>query len=184
VQKVFSPDASNQGVQEEKFWREVNAYQAFADLAVDFVPRLLTYDDSEYSLTIEKIDGGDLCVMLERGNDFDIEETITQLITIDTFLYDKRINYLHSSPKDIIYEKNKNRLYIVDFEYTVFNSYFSQILFDRMFHNRMMRVENMESRDRFLSALQRRKKDFKLYHYRKLKNALLTRLGFIPTKHT
>lgn len=184
VKKTYIPDASRPGYQGRKFWREVNAYQSFVDLGVDFVPGLLSYDESSYSLTIEKIDGGDLCAILEDGEDLDFDTMITQLVAIDRYLYENRINYLHSSPKDILYNKYEKKLYIVDFEYTFFDEYFLQILCDRMFHVRIMRVKNIRCRDRFLCALRRRKREFKLYYYRKLKSRLMTRLRLIPASRT
>jgi len=159
-------------VQKDKFWREVNAYNRLEDLDADFIPRLLSYDKTKYSLTIERIMGGDLCNILEKNENIDFDSIISQLVKIDDFLFKNKINYLNSSPKDVLYDNEENKIYIIDFEYTFVNEPFQQILFDCMFHARMMRVTNTVQRDHFLYLLQKRRSDFTRYYYRKIKNRM------------
>lgn len=184
VEKTYILDSTRPGFQEGKFWREVNAYQHFDRYSVGFAPRLLSYDDAACSLEIEKIEGRDLCAILEDGGDIATEEIIRQLVEIDRYLYNNRINYMNSSPKDVIYNNSENKVYIIDFEYTFLNEYFQQILFDQMFHTRMMKIKNVDSRDRFIAALMRRKGEFKLYYYRKVKNSALSAIGLQRSKNT
>ena len=127
--------------------------------------------------------GKDLCAILEDGGSAAIEEIISQLVKIDRYLYDNRINYMNSSPKDVIYSDSENKVYIIDFEYTFLNEYFQQILFDQMFHTRMMKVQNIDVRDRFLKALKSRKGEFRSYYYRKAKNFALSAIGLRRSKN-
>ena len=182
VRKTYIIDSTKPGFQEEKFRREVTVYQYFKRCAIGFAPRLLTYDDASCSLEIEKIKGRDLCSILEDGGHIAIDEIIGQLVEIDRYLYDHRINYMNSSPKDVIYDINQNKVYIIDFEYTFLNEYFQQILFDQMFHTRMMKVKNAKSRNEFLAALRSRKGDFRRYYYRKIRNSTLSAIGLRRSK--
>ena len=149
---------------------------------MNFTPRLLSYDDVTCSLEIEKINGRDLCAILEEGGDIASLEIIGQLVEIDRYLYDHKINYMNSSPKDVIYDIDQNKVYIIDFEYTFLNEYFQQILFEQMLHTRMMKVTNVHARDLFLAALSSRKSDFRRYYYRKIKNSALSAIGLRRSK--
>ena len=95
VRKTYIPDSKSPGSQEEKFRREVDVYQYFERHAVNFTPRLLSYDNAACSLEIEKIKGKDLCSILEDGGDIATIEIIGQLVEIDRYLYDHRINYMN-----------------------------------------------------------------------------------------
>jgi hypothetical protein len=184
VKKTYFPDLGHPGFQERKFRREINAYQHFEHSSMDFTPRLLSYDDAACSLEIEKIKGRDLCELLEDGGDIATDDIIGQIVEIDKYLYDHQINYMNSSPKDVIYNESVNKVYIIDFEHTFLNEYFQQILYDQMFHTRMMKVKNVDSRDRFLGALRRRRGEFKMYYYRKVKNIALSASGLRRSKNT
>jgi tRNA A-37 threonylcarbamoyl transferase component Bud32 len=166
-------------LQEQKFKREIAAYDRFMQLGVDFVPHLVDYDVEELTLRIRKVNGYTLTEMIELDADFDIDFVIDRLIYIDAFLYDHRINYLHCSPHDLLFDIIKQNLLIVDFEYTFINSSYKQILYDRIFHPRMMRVKNVERRNLFLHALRNRKTEFKHYRYRRLKNSMIARIRSI-----
>ena len=166
-------------LQEEKFKREIAAYYRFMQLGVDFVPSLVDYDVEELTLRIRKVNGYTLTEMIELDVDFDIDFLIDRLIYIDAFLYDHRINYLHCSPHDLLFDIINQNLLIVDFEYTFVNSSYKQILYDRIFHPRMMCVNNVARRNLFLQRLRNRKTGFKHYRYRRLKNSMIARLRSI-----
>ncbi len=168
------------------YHRELNAYQKFAELNADFVPELLEHDDERLILTIERINGLNLVSLLDQDyneacHKIDMELIIDQLIEIDSFLYDHRINVLQTSPKDIIYDPHKKKVFITDFEFTLINSSYKQILYDRLFQNKLKRINHVQLRDMFWSELKKRKKEFKLYYYRKIKNYTIKRFRlFFP----
>jgi len=182
VKKKYLPDPSRPGLQEEKFYREINAYKFFNNRNIKFVPKLLSYDESFHILNIQKVDGNDICSTLDDCTNDDMQNIISQLTLIDTFLFKNKINYMYSSPADIIYDKVRNKLFIIDFEYTFLNEYFQQILYKNMFHSRMNRVKNTVSRDLFLKKIRTQRKKFIYYNYRRVKNFLLNRLGLIRQK--
>ena len=177
VIKTYLPSAILPAINREKFQREIIAYKSLKLLNAEFVPDLLSYDKTKYSLTIERIMGGDLCNILEKDENIDFDSIISQLVKLDDFLFKNKINYLNSSPKDVVYDNEENKIYILDFEYTFVNEPFQQILFDCMFHARMMRVTNTVRRDHFLYLLKKRKGDFTRYYYRKLKNRMNSKLA-------
>jgi len=177
VVKTYLPDALLPAINRDKFQREINAYKSLKLLNAEFVPDLLSYDKTKYSLTIERIMGGDLCSILEKDENIDFEAIISQLVKIDDFLFKNQINYLNSSPKDVVYDNEENKIYIIDFEYTFVNEPFQQILFDCMFHARMMRVTNTVRRDHFLYLLKKRRSDFTRYYYRKIKNRMKSKFA-------
>ena len=175
--KRYNIQSGDSDVQREKFKRELSAYKRFDELKVDFVPELISYNEESLSLTIERIDGPNLSELLETCSEYDLVSIIDQIIEIDSFLYKNRINSLHISPTDFIYHKDKNRLYIIDFEYTYLNRYFQQILLDQMFRPRIQRIENARCRDKFLNLVIKRKKDVILYKPRKVFYYLSALLG-------
>ena len=182
VVKTYLSNPLLPAINREKFQREIIAYKRLKLLNAEFVPDLLSYDKAKYSLTIERIMGGDLCNILEKDENIDFDSIISQLIKIDDFLFKNQINYLNSSPKDVVYDSEDNKIYIIDFEYTFVNEPFQQILFDRMFHARMMRVINTVRRDRFLYLLKKRRSDFTRYYYRKIKNRMNSNLAALSYK--
>ena len=138
-----------------------------------FIPKLLKYDIDSLTLYIQRINGMSLFEILQQNKKDEITKyfktIIDQLIIIDAFLYDNRINVLQISPKDLIFDFNVKKLYLVDLEYTVIKSSYKQVLYDRLFHTKLFKISNnLELRDLFLNSLKNRKRDFKLYYYRKI----------------
>jgi tRNA A-37 threonylcarbamoyl transferase component Bud32 len=164
-----------------KFFRELRAYKYFNNLEVDFVPRLIGYNQSLCSLTIENVGGNTLRNIIEEGVP-NSQEIVSNIIKVDRFLYSRKINYMHSSIDDILVHNDGKKIYIIDFEYTYLNEYFQQILYDCMFGSRMMRVKNRLSRDKFINILHERKNEFQSYYYRKGKNIMLSKLGMLRKK--
>lgn len=162
----------------DNFNRELTAYKKFAQLNVDFVPKLLQYDSELLILEIEKVNGLDL-VDLFKQNEKEVcaninnDMIIDQLISIDAFLYNNKINVLQLSPKDIILDYKQNKIFLIDFEYTIINSSYKQVLCDRMFHDRLLNLDGNELKDLFCESLKKRRTDFTLYHYRKMKNIFI-----------
>ena len=178
VKKIFIvTDLEEKEQIKSNFTRELNAYKKFAELNVNFVPKLLEYDYESLTLTIEKVNGLDLVDLLSQNEKevsiSNIKSIIDQIIRIDRFLYNNKLNVLQISPKDLIYDFEQDKIFLIDLEYTISNSNYKQILYDRMFHNRLLEIKNIEQSRLFLEALQIRKKEFKRYNYRKLKNLIV-----------
>jgi tRNA A-37 threonylcarbamoyl transferase component Bud32 len=180
IKRYILKDSNHDNVK-RRFRRELKAYSYFNSINIDFVPHLISYDESSFTLILEKVKGDTLLDMIEKG---DISEhvIISGLVKIDRYLYRNRINYLHSSIKDIFYDRKKKSVCIIDFEYTYLNEYFQQILYDCMFGSRMMRIKNHAGRDKFLGILRERKNEFQSYYYRKAKNILLSKVGMLRKK--
>ncbi|MEW5785467.1 MAG: hypothetical protein AB1767_10410 [Bacillota bacterium] len=168
------------------FTRELSAYKKFAELNADFVPKLLQYDYKKLTLILQKISGLDLISLFNQNenelvNDLNIDKMIDQLISIDAFLYNNKINVLQTSPRDLIYDIDQRKIFLTDFEFTIVGSSYRQILYDRMFKNHIYNTTNVNLRNLFLYSLKKRKKEFKLYCYRKLKNYIIKRIRlFLP----
>ncbi len=167
--------------QQTKYLREVVAYQKFTDLGANFVPKLLYHDEKNLTLHIEKVEGDHLVKTLQNNSCINVENLIEQLITIDAFLYQNNINYLHCSPHDIIYNVEKKKLFIIDFEYTFLHRY-KQILYRQIvFHPRLLRAKGEGSCTLFIDTLHKNKGRFQHYYYRRWRNTFIalcrSRLG-------
>lgn len=179
VRKTYREGIVRPGVAAEKFLRELAAYRRFAELGATFVPALLACDEDALWLEIERVaDGRTLADWVETAASNSLEPVIIQLITIDKFLCESRINYLQATPKDIMVGE-RYKLYLIDFEYTYLDERFQQILYERMFDARMMNVKNTRSRDIFLAALAARRMEFYRFLPRKVHNGVLGRLGVL-----
>ena len=177
VRKIYHKVGARPEIQKEKFLREVKAYQLFSTLQVQFVPRLLDFHDEE--LWIETSWAGRTLVdWLEHSPSNKLDQVISQLIDIDAFLSLKRINYLESSPRDVLVNE-KGHVSIIDFEYTFLNERFQQVLLEKMFHERMHLVENVVQREAFLAMIRMRLKECHCYLSRKIMNSILGRLGLL-----
>lgn len=183
VKKIFGvPSAEVEGDMKQtkdSFNRELLAYKKFAEHRVDFIPELLEYDDKDLVLVIQKVSGINLVELLNQNDkdlssNFNINLIIDKIIAIDTFLYNNKINALQISPKDLIYDFQQNKMFLIDFEFTIVNSSYKQILYDRLFQNdKLLETTNNNLRNLFFDSLRIRKKEFKLFYYRKLKNSVI-----------
>ena len=177
IKKFNVTNIKDKNLIKDNFFRELAAYKKLAALNVDFTPRLLKYDRELLTLVIQKVEGFDLVELFNQNertiNSATINTIIDHLILIDAFLYNNKLNVLQISPKDLIYDPNQNKIFLIDLEYTILNSSYKQILCDRMFHSRMLEIENVKIRNLFLDTLQRRKNEFKLYYFRKIRNMVI-----------
>jgi|LSQX01.1.fsa_nt_gb predicted Ser/Thr protein kinase len=184
IKTFIGEDAAEKKHIRDNYDRELKAYQRFAELKAGFVPQLLRYDHEKLILEIQRINGLNFEELFNQDDReilgrIDINSIIDQLIYIDAFLYDHRINVLQTSARDLIYDPAQKKVFLTDFEFTIIGSSYKQILYDRLFSNKIARAANVELRDRFWSALRKRKQEFKLYSYRKIKNSLTKQIRLL-----
>lgn len=176
VRKTFQASVLSRAVAEAKFQREVKAYHRLESLRVDFVPRLLAEDEGALQIDIERVPAGRTVVQwLESAPHNSFDPVISQIISIDKFLYVNRINYLGASPKDILIDDDY-RVFILDFEETYLDERFEEVLCERMFHDRLNLVKNQERCTFFLAALAGRRNEFHDFTRRKVMGAIVKRL--------
>ncbi|MBN1574472.1 MAG: hypothetical protein JW984_14845 [Deltaproteobacteria bacterium] len=185
VKKSYHTNIGNFPLQRVKFLRELEAYERFKKIGAEFVPNLIAYDIDLQSITLERIEGIDICEILENCSEYDLNRIIDHIIHIDSFLYKNNINCLYTSPKELIYQVEMDKLFLLDFEYTFVNEYFHQILLENIYQNpKMKRINNVRCLDEFVELSKRRLIDVEKYHYRKVKTYLLSKLGMIRKKGT
>ena len=181
VRKTYREGVALPGLATAKFRRESAAYRRFAELGVDFAPRLLGCDEHDLWLETELVaERRTLLGWLETAPSNSFDPVVSQIIGIDKFLYEHRINYLGCSPKDILVSSDFG-IHLVDFENTFLDERFQEILYERMFHIRMTQVNNERARDVFFALLANRRDDFHRFLSRKIRNGVLARLGVMRT---
>lgn len=179
VRKIFHVRTGDAGSAKAKFARELAAYRRLGALGADFVPGLLDWDEEGLWLETDLVAGGRTMLdWLEAAPSNSFEPVVAQLIMIDRFFYENRINYMDTSPKDILVADDF-RLYVVDFESTFLDEDFQQVLYDRIFHPRLIYVRDDRTRDAFLAFLANRRDDFHRFLPRKIRNGVLARLGLL-----
>jgi len=139
VVKRFLPGNAPKGLAEEKYFREVAAYQEFEHLGVGFVPQLMGHDDASFTLEIE-YGGVPLNQWICAENEGQWLSVLYQLTAIDKILYQLRVNYLFSSPADVVLDE-KGKVRIIDFEYTEFGKRYEHLLLAAMDHERLFEFE-------------------------------------------
>jgi len=97
IKKIYKKN-ENINIQKEKFNRELNVYIELNKSGADFVPKLINYDICDLWIELSH-EGVNLIEWLETANSNQYELVITQLIEIDRYLFDNRINYLGGDPK-------------------------------------------------------------------------------------
>ena len=113
IRKTYCEEFARRGVARAKFRREIAAYRRLAELGASFVPDLLDCDEASLWLDIERVaDSRTLADWLETAPSNSFEPVIIQLLTIDKYLYENKINYLQTSAKDIMVGDNY-KLYII-----------------------------------------------------------------------
>ena len=183
VEKTYNANVGNPPLQRLKFLRELEAYKRFKKNGVDFVPNLINYDTDLQWIRLERIEGVDICEILENCSEYDLNRIIDHIIHIDSFLYKNKINCLYTSPKELIYQIETDKLFLLDFEYTFFDEYFHQILLENIYQNpKMKRINNVRCLDEFVELSKRRLVDVEKYHYRKIKTYVLSKIGMIRKK--
>jgi len=180
IYKKYLLNENNDVTQEKKFWREVKAFQRMEQAKVDFVPKLISFDDSTLTLHMEKIVGLTLTAFLENEGIQAYDSIVEQLVHIDGYLYDNKINYMYASPMDVIIQNKTGKLFIIDFEYTVLDEPYIQILCTRMFHERIERVRNEKNREIFKTLLYKRRHQFRRYYFRRLCQYYVSKVGCFP----
>ena len=179
VRKTYREGVLKPGLATAKFHREVAAFQRFDALDVEFVPKLLDVDRAGLSLETDWVAAGRTLIdWLESAPSNSLDPVISQLIRVDRFLYENRINYLESSPENVLVSDDYH-VYLVDFEYTFLDERFQQILYDQMFHARLTKVKNSQTRDVFLASLTARRNDFHAFLDRKIINGVLARVRLL-----
>lgn len=175
VIKRYIPIKTAPGLAEEKYFRELAAYEGFARLDTDYVPRLLAHVDERFSLEIE-LAGTALNTWIAEVPESDWEPVIRQLLEIDRDLYQKRINYLYSSPADVLVDGD-GRVRIVDFEYTEFGRRYEHLLLAAMSHDHLRHAG--EAGKRFDKIISNRLPHSYRYIWRRLCYSLFGRLGLL-----
>lgn len=164
------------------FSRELAAYRCFNELEVSFVPRLLEWNGDELWLETERIVGattfGDW-MSCAPSNSF--EPVIAQLIVIDKFLYEHRVNYLNSSPAILLVDE-QFRLYITDFTQTFLDQRFQDILCERMIDSLSEQLPAARVDNVVRAMLVVRSSEFHRFRFRKVQNGILRSLRLFRPK--
>ncbi|MBI08033.1 MAG: hypothetical protein CMM55_00800 [Rhodospirillaceae bacterium] len=172
VYKAYQLNTNKVG--RDKFNREVQAYSFFKQTNATFVPTLLgsgQYNDHGW-LAI-KHGGQTLVDWLKQENLKTFSSILHQLIHIDEWLYRHKVNYLESSPKDLLIDKN-GKVRLIDFEYTFLQENFEQILLERVVHERLSSLPD-KTIEIIQHTISREKKKCHLFVWRKIRNATLLR---------
>ena len=99
-----------------KFIRELSVYQSSTDMNLKYIPKLISYDFKNRTITIEKISGFDLGTIPE--SDFEEREKYLPLIKKVLKSFKKDLNLYHNDIlyRNFVYNPKKGRLYIIDYE--------------------------------------------------------------------
>ena len=177
IRKTYCKSRLPDELATENFRRELAAYQWFTEQNACFVPRLLEYNDIELWFETEPIANAVTFLdWLKSAPSNSFDPVISQLIAIDKYLYEHRINYLQSSPADVLIDRDFH-VYIVDFKYTFLNQGFKDILFERMFHSSSIQASIDGTSSVVLATLATRRNEFHRFLLRKTQNHILRYFG-------
>lgn len=180
--KTYREGRSAAGLATEYFQRELAAYQWFAVENVGFVPRLLEYNENELWFETETIaEAITFLDWLKSAPSNSLEPVISQLIAIDKYLYEHHINYLQSSPADVLIDRDFH-VYLIDFKHTFLNQRFEDILFERMFHFESAQARTDATARVVLATLATRRNEFHRFLFRKTQNHTFRYFGLFQLK--
>lgn len=167
VVKTFHP-RSKPGIlpQDEAFAHELAAYQRFERIRWGWAPSLIGYDVEKRQVHIERIKGLSLRETISRDIELDVDKIVDELMELDKLLWVNRINCLQIKPDDILIEEGTSRIFMIDFEHTYLNSRFKKILCNQLLGPKLFKIEENETKRRFISSLQKRRSQFHRYHFR------------------
>ena len=174
VFKAYYPERLEKA--REKFDREVEAFHFFTLRQVPFVPEFLkSAIDGNICWLAMRNGGTTLADWFEKTPVSAWDPAFDQLLRIDTWLYRNRVNYLQSSPKDMLID-DAGTVRIIDFEYTFLGEPFEQFLIERLDHDRL-RALAPDRANAIREQAHARKKESHRFFYRTLRNGVLRRLG-------
>jgi hypothetical protein len=167
VIKTFHP-RSKPGIltQDEAFANELAAYKHFERIRWGWNPSLMGYNIEKRQIQIERIKGVSLTEMIARKLEFNVEQVISELIELDRLLWLNRINCLQIKSDDILLEEGSFKIFMIDFEHTYLNSRFKKILCNQLLGPKLYKIEENETKRRFISSLQKRRSRFHKYYFR------------------
>lgn len=161
----------------EKFGRELKAFEFFDKSNVAFVPTLLGHGSEEGMFWLATKNAGKTLTefLADQVSNSDLEKIFSQINEIDKWLYLNRVNYLESSPNDILVDETGN-IRIIDFEYTFLHERFEQLLIERLKHDRIRKL-SQEKQEKVIRFSKKFKKDSYHFLLRKCINSLVLRIG-------
>ena len=167
VIKTFHP-RSKPGIlsPDEAFAHELAAYQHFKKIRWGWAPRLLGYDMEMRQVHLQKIKGLSLKETISRDIGFDVDKVVDELMELDKLLWTNRINCLQIKPDDILIEDKSTKIFMIDFEHTYLHSRFKKILCNQLLGPKLFKIEENETKRRFICSLQNRRSQFYRYYFR------------------
>jgi len=176
VLKRYHADLAPKGLAEEKFRREVAAYSWFAENDIAYVPKLISHDVEQLLMLVEHA-GVPLNHWIADGNQHLWPDVIRQLSSIDQDLYRRRVNYLFSSPADVLVDED-GRVRIIDFEYTEAGCGYEHLLMTAMDNQRLFECDEVAA-ESFLILVRKAIPTSYRYWWRRLRYSVYGRMGLL-----
>jgi len=115
----------NTFIKSEVTFHEYQMYHYVDSLHLDFVPKLLSYNEKSHTLQMQRVDGMSLSDMFGEKIESIPENILEECRIIVSTLYDQYIVYPDITGYNFIIENKTEKIYLVDFEHSFFRGYSS-----------------------------------------------------------